>query len=242
MAGNFDYKIIVVGDHRILRQGLRIVLERVADFVIVDDVDCGSALAKIQEHRPNIALLDLKPPQVDNGLALLAEISRLERDTRVITLLPHGENSDLLMRAIRAGASGYVPEDTGDIAMIEEAIRKVAHGQLYLSNTLLVTLLSTISANEAVEPLIIAKESGILSPREQAVLDLVALGCTNRQISTRLVISESTTRTHVHNILDKLQLNNRVQMATYALNVRGTSGKKARVAPIKFPSIVETGT
>ena len=233
MMGTFEYKIIIVSDHRILRQGLRIVLERAADFHIVDDVDCKSALAKIQELVPTIVLLDLKQPQVDTGLSLLAEICQLEVDTRVIILLPQGGNSTLLLRAIRAGAAGYVPEDTGDIHMVENAIRKVGQGHLYLSNTVLVTLLSTISNNGVSDAPINQNEASVLSPREQMVLDLVAEGYTNRRISARLVISESTTRTHVHNILDKLQLSNRVQIAVYALKRRATSPKKSRESPAK---------
>jgi DNA-binding NarL/FixJ family response regulator len=217
IVASFVFKIMIVSDHRILRQGLRMLLERPADFHVVDDVDCRSALARTAELRPTIVLLDLKLPQVDLGLSLLAEIRQLQQDTRVITLTPSGANSSLLLRAIRAGAAGYVPDVTSDISMIEEAIRKVAHGHLYLSNTALVTLLSTISNHDLSDSPNGQSDAGVLSPREYEVLALVAKGYTNRQISAQLVISESTARSHVHNILDKLHLKNRVQVAAFAL-------------------------
>jgi two-component system nitrate/nitrite response regulator NarL len=84
----FAYNILIVSDHRILRQGLRVLLERPADFHVVDDVDCKSAPAKALELQPSIVLLDLNLPQIDTGLSLLAEIRRLPLDTRVITLTP----------------------------------------------------------------------------------------------------------------------------------------------------------
>jgi two-component system nitrate/nitrite response regulator NarL len=143
---------------------------------------------------------------------------------------------------MRAGAAGYVPEVTSDINMLEEAIRKVGQGHLYLSNTALVTLFATISDNDLSDPLITQSDASGLSPRECEVLGLVAQGYTNRQISTRLVISESTARSHVHNILDKLHLSNRVQVATYALKRPMTLPKQPASAAANWSSIVQAGT
>jgi DNA-binding NarL/FixJ family response regulator len=238
----FVYNILIVSDHRILRQGLRVLLERPADFQVVDDVDFKSALQRTQELQPTIVLLDLKLPQIDTGLSLLADIRQLPLDTRVITLTPSGANSTLLLRAIRAGAAGYVPEDTSDINMLEEAIRKVGQGHLYLSNTALVTLFATISDNVLSDPLISHQDASGLTGREYEVLGLIAKGFTNRQISSQLVISESTARSHVHNILDKLHLSNRVQVATYALKRPLTFPRVPGSSAANWSSIVQAGT
>ena len=112
-------------------------------------------------------------------------------------------------------------KSTGDIAEVEEAIRQVAQGQLFLSPTALRSLVDTV-ASRTDGPANQNHTASVdeLSPREEEVLELVALGHTNREIADRLVISESTVRSHLHNILDKLQLTNRVQAAAFAIRPR----------------------
>jgi DNA-binding NarL/FixJ family response regulator len=237
----FEYKIVVVSEHRILRQGLRVLLERPDDFHVLDDVDCKSALNQIERLRPTIVLLDLTLAQVETGLSLLADIGKLGLETRVIALVPEGANPTLLLRAIRSGAAGYVPEDSDDIHIVEEAIRKVGQGHLYLSNTALVSLLASISSHDVAGPLNGQNDASGLSPREYEVLELVAQGYTNRQISATLVISENTARTHVHNILDKLHLTNRVQVATFALKRSSAVHKTAAGSRSQWSATAEAG-
>jgi two-component system nitrate/nitrite response regulator NarL len=214
----FAYNILIVSDQRILRQGLRLLLERHSDFHIVDDVDGKSALKTTGETEPTIMLLDLKLPSVEDGLILLAQVRQLSARTHVIALTPREAHSTLVLQAVRAGAVGYVPEDSSDIDMVEEAIRKVGQGHLYLSDTSLRNLLGTIADQDRPASAASHRDLESLTRREYDVIELVAQGYTNRQISARLTISESTARSHLHNILDKLQLANRVQLATYALS------------------------
>jgi DNA-binding NarL/FixJ family response regulator len=235
------YNIMLISDHRILRQGLRVLLEKLEDFSIVAEADSNSAVELIRKFRPAIVILDLNVPLVDTETSLLARIRQLQLDTRVIVLLPDGEQSTQLVMAIRDGAMGCVAEDTGDINVVVEAIRKVGQGQLFFSNTSLISLIATLSDNERTEPINRRGDVNALSPREYEVLELVALGYTNRQISARLVISESTARTHVHNILDKLNLENRVQAAAFALKRPPSIPNKSTNSRLSMIPISEAG-
>lgn len=224
------YRILIVNKHRILRQGLRTWLERAIDFHVVGDGDGTIALAQARELQPDIILLDVQLPEVEDGLKLLSEIRKHAPDSRVIVLTPSEAASTLVYRAMRTGAFGYVPENTSDIHVVEAAIRKVGEGNLFLSDDALASLIAALRQDQEIGIGKAAAEPEGLSHREFEVLDLVAEGNTNRQISARLVIAESTVRTHLHSILGKLRLLNRVQIATYALRTRPNDRSRHRAA------------
>jgi DNA-binding NarL/FixJ family response regulator len=215
-----SHRILIVDDHKIVRQGLRILLESYPDFRVVGEADGTTAVAKAVDLQPNIVLMDLQLPQSESGFAILSQVRQSLPEARVVILTSSDAQPSLVYRAIREGAVGYVMKDTSDIHAVAEAIQKVALGQVYFSGSALMNFIGTITSGN--EPFIPGNqiEADRLSPRECAVLDLVAQGHTNREIADRLIISESTVRSHLHNILDKLQLDNRVQAATYALRTR----------------------
>jgi two-component system, NarL family, nitrate/nitrite response regulator NarL len=212
------YRILLVDKQKILRQGIRLLLKRSDEFEVVGDTDGTRAVALAVTLRPAIVLIDLRLPLFEDGLKILAELVESVPDVRAIVLTAAGEDGNTVYHAVRNGAVGCVLKNTGDIAEVEEAIRQVAQGQLYLSSTALQSLVESV-ANRAdgrgnQNHTVTLDE---LTPREEEVLELVALGHTNREIADRLVISDSTVRSHLHNILDKLQLTNRVQAAAFAL-------------------------
>jgi len=215
------YRILVVDKQKILRQGIRLLLERSDEFEVIGDSDGTRAVALAVTLRPAIVLIDLRLPLFEDGLRILAELAESVPDVRVIVLTVTGDDGNAVYHAVRNGAVGCVLKSTGDIAEVEEAIRQVAQGQLFLSPTALRSLVDTV-ASRTDGPANQNHTASVdeLSPREEEVLELVALGHTNREIADRLVISESTVRSHLHNILDKLQLTNRVQAAAFAIRPR----------------------
>jgi two-component system response regulator NreC len=215
------YRILIVDNHRIGRQGLRLLLEKCPDFQIVGDTDDSKAVATAIDLKPNVILIDLRLPRFEDTLRIMAVLRVSVPETRIIVLTVQGDEVDLVYHAIRNGAVGCILKSSSDIAEVEAAIRQVAEGQLYLSTTALERLIDTIASRADVS---LDQSKGAkpndLSSREDAVLELVALGYTNRQIADQLVIAESTVRSHLHNILEKLQLTNRVQAAAYAIQSR----------------------
>ena len=222
------YRILLVDKQKILRQGIRLLLERSDEFEVIGDSDGTRAVALAVTLRPAIVLIDLRLPLFEDGLRILAELAESVPDVRVIVLTVTGDDGNAVYHAVRNGAVGCVLIGTGDIAEVEEAIRQVAQGQLFLSPTALRSLVDTV-ASRTDGPANQNHTARVdeLSPREEEVLELVALGHTNREIADRLVISESTVRSHLHNILDKLQLTNRVQAAAFAIRPR----QNGRVRP-----------
>ena len=213
-----QYRIMIVDDHKILRQGLRLLLEACPDFQVIGDADATTAVAAALALQPTIVLMDVHLPRVEDGFDLLAKLRQLLPATRVV-VTPTGSDTALVYRALQAGAVGYVPKDSSDILIIEAAIRKVGQGQFYLSDAALLSLVTTLQDTE----MSVSDAKGDvdqLTPREVDVLDLVAKGYTNRQIALQLIVAESTVRSHLHNILRKLQLTNRVQAASYSLRTR----------------------
>jgi two-component system response regulator NreC len=231
-----NHTILILDNSRIFRQGLRVLLENVSDFQVVGDTDGQSALALALECRPSIILTNLWLPRSEDGLALVTRIRHLLPETRVIALPPLSDDPQLVYRAVQAGAVGYVPMTNADVGEVEMAIRTVARGQPYFSSDALTSLLTTIEAKNEIDFGVSQTQIAVLTAREQGVLNLVAHGFTNRQIAERLTITESTVRSHLQNILDKLQLTNRVQAAAFALRNRTTASafsttEYSRVAP-----------
>ncbi len=216
-------RLIIVDAHTMVRQGLRALLADFRDLHVVGDASNGqSALAQARTLQPDIILLDIQMPDED-GLEIAAALHEEIPSARLIILTAAAPPPDLVYRAIRAGALGFISKD-GDIEELVKTIRSVAQGQAVLfpsSLTSLVTFL-TQAPEPAHEPAPVTER---LSEREQEVLELVAQGNTNREIAEKLVVAESTVRSHLHNILDKLQLNNRVQAATFVLRQKQAEGQ-----------------
>ncbi|HZW33418.1 MAG TPA: response regulator transcription factor [Isosphaeraceae bacterium] len=227
------WRVMIVDAHTMVRQGLRALLSGYPDLVVVGEaVDGASALARARQLQPDVILLDIQLPDGE-GTETVAALHQQVPASRIIILTAATDDPDLVYRAIRAGALGFISKD-GDVEELVKAIRAVGEGQAVLvpqSLTSLVAFITRAPAPAEEAPCLTER----LSAREQEVLELVAQGCTNREIAERLVVSESTVRSHLHNILDKLQLSNRVQAATFAL--RQMQGERdGRGKPRRLPA------
>jgi DNA-binding NarL/FixJ family response regulator len=222
-------RILVVDNHKILRQGLRFLLEANPEFHVVGDAEGPAALTAATLLQPGVILMNLLLPDVNDGLNLVAQFRQRLPEARLIVLTPSLADPTVVFHLIRLGVAGCVPPDSSDTASLEEAIRKVARGQLSFSESAMLSLVDSIARSAKLPVFSLRDDSDSLSPRERDVLDLVAEGLTNRQIADQLVISESTVRSHLHNILDKLKLENRVQVAAYALRHRSSSQRPSRL-------------
>lgn len=201
-------RILIVDDHVVVRQGLRIFLGLDPDLEIVAEANDGAeALELARQHHPDVVLMDLLMP-VMSGVEATAAIRRELPDTEVLALTSVLEDTAVL-EAMRAGAIGYLLKNT-DAPQLRRAVKAAANGQVQLSPQVAAQLVSEMRNLHSAEQ---------LTEREWMVLRLLARGQSNREIATNLQISETTVKTHVKNVLGKLGVPSRTQAALYAVRV-----------------------
>jgi DNA-binding NarL/FixJ family response regulator len=201
-------RILIVDDHLVVRQGLRIFLGLDPDLEIIAEASNGvEALELAREYHPDVVLMDLLMP-VMSGVESTALIRRELPDTEVLALTSVFEDTAVL-EAMRAGAIGYLLKTT-DATLLRRSVKAAAGGQVQLSPQVAAQLVSDLRAPHAAEQ---------LTEREWVVLRLLARGQPNKEIAQVLRISETTVKTHVKNILAKLGVPSRTQAALYAIKV-----------------------
>jgi len=204
-------RVVIADDHRVVRDGLRYLLSQEPDIEIVGEAGDGEqALRAVLATRPDVLLLDLFMHGTD-GHGVLSALGELPGRPAVVVLTSATDDEHLL-RAVAAGATSYLLKNSGADEVIA-GVRSAASGTATLSPDLLARLTRAVRRPPAVDPL------HRLSPRERQVLHLIASGCSNRQIAHRLDIGEQTVKTHVSSILTKLDLQDRVQAAIFAVRL-----------------------
>ena len=207
--------ILVVDDHLLFREGLSNIIGRWDDFEVVGEAQNGAeAIQKTRDLLPDIILMDITMP-VMNGIQATRQISRVYPATKVV-ILTVSEEEENLMEAIKSGAKGYVLKDTPS-RRLHDQLRSVLRGEAALSGVMAEKILQEFNRPR---DFIVTEEAitvEALTDREQEVLQLVVGGLTNREVGERLTISENTVKKYLHNILEKLNLNNRVEAAIYAV-------------------------
>jgi NarL family two-component system response regulator LiaR len=205
-------RLLIVDDHKVVRQGLRFLLQHEADIEIVGEAADGEqAVALVRQHVPAVILLDLLMPKMD-GLTALRAIKEISPSTQVIILTSH-QGDDELFDAIKAGAVSYVLKTAG-VDVVVESVRAAARGESLLDPSVAAKVLEEMRrarGRDGVDP---------LSRREVEVLSELARGRSNKEIARELSIGEETVKTHVSNILSKLHLADRTQAAIYGLQKR----------------------
>lgn len=211
-------RILMVDDHAVVRQGLRMFIEMQEDMEVIGEGANGlEAVELAAALSPDVILLDLIMPHLD-GVEATQRIVAQDPQARVLILTSFGED-DKVFPAIRAGAQGYLLKDIQPRELVQ-AIRQTYQGQPQLHPAItrrLMTAVARESPPPAARPAALPKEILTLTERELEVLGLLAQGLNNREIAEKIVVGESTVKTHVSNILDKLGLEDRTRAAIWAL-------------------------
>jgi DNA-binding NarL/FixJ family response regulator len=206
-------KVLIADDHKLFRQGLIGLMETREDLVeVIGEAATGrEAVRMVGDLRPDVVLMDIYMPDCD-GLQATREIRAQFPSTRVV-MLTSSESDEHLYQAVKYGAAGYLLKNL-DAEQLFDLLGGVVHGEAAMTREMASRLLKGVARRTA-DP---ERGEEALTERELAVLRLVAIGSSNQEIAERLMISVNTVKSHIRNILDKLQLENRTQAANYAMN------------------------
>jgi len=204
-------RVLLADDHRILRAGLKLLLDAQPDMTVIGETDSGqSTIALAERLRPDVIVMDISMPGM-NGLTATQQISALIPDTAVLTLTRHGEDG-YVQPLLAAGAKGYVLKQSAADELLR-AIRAVAAGRVYLDPAVAEQALFLTPTKETKR----STRKQVLSRREEEVLRLIARGLLNREVAAQLDISIKTAEAHRAKALAKLGIANRVDIVNYAL-------------------------
>jgi NarL family two-component system response regulator LiaR len=205
-----NISVLIVDDHDVVRQGLQTFLDLMDDIEVVGQASNGvEAVEQTRRLNPDIVLMDLMMPEMD-GIEATRQIGTKNPSTKVIVLSSFSDDSKVFS-AIKAGASGYLLKDISS-AELADAIRAVHKGDPQLHPEIAKKLMNQFVNLQGKSEVV----SNHLTPREIEVLRLIAEGMNNTELAQALFISDKTAKTHVHNILSKLDLADRTQAAIYA--------------------------
>jgi two-component system response regulator NreC len=202
-------RVVIVDDHAVVRSGLRLLVEREEEMVVVDEAaNASEAIFRALEHKPDVVLIDVTMPG-DSGIDVIPKVLEASPDSKLLVLSMQ-DDARYVRDAFAAGASGYVLKEAADTELVA-AIRQVAAGGSYVNPALGARVVISEAKQEA------ESEADPLSEREHQVLRLLALGHTNQEIATALYISVRTAETHRAHIMQKLGLASRAELVRYAL-------------------------
>lgn len=204
--------ITLADDHRVVRQGLRALLEAESDFIVLGEAGDGLEAVQMVEHlKPNVLVLDLMMPGL-NGLEVARQLNKLSPNTRIVVLSMYS-NEAYVLEALSNGASAYVLKDSSSADLVQ-AVREAAAGRRYLSPPLSDRAIEAYQEKAKATAL---DKYETLTTREREVLQLAAEGHTNTEIAARLGISSRTAEAHRSNLLRKLALHTQADLIRYAL-------------------------
>lgn len=202
-------RVILVDDHQMLRDGLKILIESEPDIKVVGEASTGEqAMSLVKTLEPDIVVMDLGMPGI-GGLEAIKAIKRQSPMSKVVVLTMHGEQ-EMISESFKAGADGFVPKSTAHTNLLN-ALRAILRGERYLHPDAAVGFMDDVT--QRFEKTMMLKD---LSDREVEVFTLTALGYTRTQISSQLSISPKTVDTYRLRAMEKLNLNSRVEMVQFA--------------------------
>jgi len=206
-------KCVVVDDHTLFRDGLRRLLESEPDFRVVGEArDAVEALEKVRELRPDVVLMDIGMPGMSSFEAARV-IEKNYPSTKLIFLTMY-EDEEYLLQCLDVGASGYVLKDAPPPRLLS-AVREVHQGRKYLSPQVLEKLVDDFRSRSHGSPG--QARSSTLTPREREVVKMIAEGNSVKEIATLLGLSVKTVEAHKFNLMRKLDIHNKAQLVTYAI-------------------------
>ena len=210
-------KILIADDQELIRQSLMIILDNVPDFEVVDCVADGmEVMASVKEEKPDVILMDIRMPRMD-GVVCTQRLKELYPDIKIIILTTF-DDDEYVFNALKFGASGYLLKGIS-MKELSDAIRKVYNGTAMINEDIaskVVRLFSRMAqSNVAIR--VEDRLTEDLKPHEWDIIVLVGSGLSNKEIASRLNLSEGTVRNSLSNILSKLQLRDRTQLAIWAV-------------------------
>ena len=202
--------VMIVDDHKMIREGLKRILEFEGEVQVIEEADNGQdCLNKLKTAKPDIILLDINMP-VMNGIETLQALKKKRKKYKVLMLTVHNE-VEYLLKAVDIGIDGYLLKDA-DSKELKRAITSVSSGEKFIQPSLIPLLNSKLIARD------LDKEKlEKLSSREIEVLKLVSVGMFNKEIGKKLDISERTVKNHMSNIFKKIECTDRTQAAVFAI-------------------------
>jgi DNA-binding NarL/FixJ family response regulator len=208
-------RVLIVDDHPIVRSGLVGLLGIEADMEVVGEAGDGEeAIARAAALRPDVVLMDLRMPRLD-GVGATARIAAESPSSRVLVLTTYDTDADII-RAVEAGASGYLLKDTPRLQLVE-AVRAAARGETVLAPPVAARLVSRLRSPASVPSSSAPPLPNPLTPREVEVLRAVSRGLSNADIGRELFIGEATVKTHLLRAFAKLEVDDRTRAVTAAM-------------------------
>ena len=206
-------RVLVADDHTIVREGIRHVLEREPGFQVVAEASSGAeVLALAEQHRPDVAVLDISMPG-ESGIQVAAQLRQRLPETRILILSMY-DNAEYVLESVRAGAHGYILKDSA-ATELRRAIRAVQQGEAFLSPPVASRL--TAAVRGELEREARTGDVGSLTAREREVLAGIARGRTNKEIAASLGISHRTVETHRESLMRKLRIRTVAGLTRFAL-------------------------
>ena len=200
-------RVMLADDHEMVRQGLRVLLEREGFEVVAEAPDGREAMKLCEIHRPEVAILDLAMPLL-NGVDAAREIIKTTPRTKVVLLTMHTEDH-LILESLRAGVTGYVLKTKASGELVQ-ALRAVCRGEMFLTQSISRTIVQAFLLKDDLP-------EKPISDRERQVLQLVAEGKTTKEIAALLGISVKTAESHRSNMMDKLDIHDTAGLVRYAV-------------------------
>ena len=206
-------RVIVADDHAIIREGLRVMLGNQPDIEVIGIAANGrQAVQLIDEHKPDVAVIDISMPEL-NGIEAIQQMLPRHPQTQVVVLSIH-QTKPYVYRALKAGAKGYLVKETAGLEVVD-AVRAVHRGERYLSQSIADLLTNETSRN--LESSLDGNPLESLSMREREILQLVAEGKTSQQISERLSISPKTVDTYRSRLMHKIRVEDIAGLVKFAI-------------------------
>ncbi|MEU1014816.1 response regulator transcription factor [Streptomyces sp. NPDC005900] len=214
-------RVLIADDQMMVREGFSVLLGAMPDIEVVGEAVNGrEAVERVRELAPDVVLMDIRMPEL-NGIDATREIVAAEGTSKVLVLTTF-DLDEYVYQALRAGASGFLLKDAS-ARQLADGVRVVASGEALLAPTVtrrLITEFSKMAQTPRLSAAVQAQQYGELTERETEVLVLIAQGLSNAEIASRLVVAESTIKTHVSRVLVKLGLRDRTQAAVFAYEAR----------------------
>ncbi len=207
--------ILLVEDHQIVRQGLKLLIDAQPDLRVIGEVSNGKdAIVAIQESRPHVVVFDISMPEM-NGIEMVKELRRLGHPSKLLALTANSDRA-YLNALVQLGISGYLLKRSAAKELIE-AIRKVANEENFLDSGIVRDFTDGVFDPKRVS---VTEAGGVISEREEEVIRWIACGFSNKEVAAKLDISVKTVETHKARAMVKLRLNSRSELLRFAVENR----------------------